>query len=63
MKKTVLLLIAFFSLNLSSSTPTFSQMAPKEVDALVQAALEKFQVAGAAVAIVKDGKVVEALLG
>src|SRR5690606_19406661 len=35
-----------------------SQITPAQVDALVKEAMEKFEVAGAAVAIVKDGKVI-----
>ncbi len=37
---------------------TFSQLTTAEIDALVANALDKFEVAGAAVAIVKDGQII-----
>ena len=37
---------------------TFSQISSPQIDSLVAVALLKFKVAGAAVAIVKDGKVI-----
>lgn len=49
---TALILSVFFS------TATYSQIASKEVDLLVENAMKKFEVAGLAVAIVKDGKIV-----
>lgn len=48
----IILLICIFP------TGTHSQMSTSEIDAMVETALEKFEVAGAAVAIVKDGKIV-----
>ncbi|TFG71290.1 MAG: class A beta-lactamase-related serine hydrolase, partial [Flavobacteriales bacterium] len=48
----IILLICIFP------TGTHSQMSASEIDAMVETALEKFEVAGAAVAIVKDGKIV-----
>jgi len=49
---TALVLCVFFS------TATYSQIASKEVDVLVENAMKKFEVAGLAVAIVKDGKII-----
>ena len=49
---TALVLSVFFS------TVTYSQISSKEVDALVENAMKKFEVAGLAVAIVKDGKII-----
>jgi CubicO group peptidase (beta-lactamase class C family) len=49
---TSLLLILFVS------TETFAQLTSPKIDSLVENALVKFKVAGAAVAIVKDGKVI-----
>lgn len=49
----LLLLLFFFTY-----THTFSQIPSAEVDKLVKNAMEKFDVAGVAVAIVKDGKVI-----
>lgn len=43
---------------LSVYTISYSQLTSPQVDALVMEALEKFEVAGAAVAIVKDGRVI-----
>ena len=37
---------------------TFAQISSKQIDSLVAVALVKFKVAGAAVAVVKDGKVI-----
>lgn len=52
-KQLVLLLVTF--LVFSSS---FGQITSSEIDQLVEDALEKFEVAGVAVAIVKDGKII-----
>lgn len=41
-----------------SSTITFAQISSRKIDSLVIDALAKFKVAGAAVAVVKDGKVI-----
>lgn len=49
---TSLLLILFVS------TQTFAQLTSQKIDSLVENALAKLKVAGAAVAIVKDGKVI-----
>jgi len=40
------------------SSKSYAQISPKEVDQLVEKAMGKFNVAGLAVAIVKDGKIV-----
>jgi CubicO group peptidase (beta-lactamase class C family) len=39
-------------------TSTYSQIAPKSIDSLVEDAMKKFNVVGVAVMIVKDGKVI-----
>ena len=54
--KISIVLVAVFSLWLSSVT--HAQITSEEVDELVESAMGKFTVAGVAVAIVKDGKVV-----
>ena len=55
-KKSILLLSLFFI----CLTPfiTCAQISSRQIDSLVDAALLKFKVAGAAVAVVKDGKVI-----
>ncbi|TLV02927.1 serine hydrolase [Dyadobacter luticola] len=58
MKKTLRFPLLFFCFKLLISFDLSAQISSNEVDALVQDALVKFQVAGASVAIVKDGKVV-----
>ena len=40
------------------STPLFAQLTSPQVDSLVAEALKKFKVAGVAVAVVKDGKII-----
>lgn len=57
MKKTATLLTSLL-LILVVSTTTFAQLTSQKIDSLVENALVKFKVAGAAVAIVKDGKVI-----
>jgi CubicO group peptidase (beta-lactamase class C family) len=57
MKKTATLLTSLL-LILFISTQTFAQLTSQKIDSLVENALVKLKVAGAAVAIVKDGKVV-----
>jgi CubicO group peptidase (beta-lactamase class C family) len=57
MKKTATLLISLL-LILFVSTETFAQLTPQKIDSLMENALVKFKVAGASVAIVKDGKVI-----
>lgn len=49
----LLAILAFFL-----GSPVFAQLSPKQVDSLVEKAMKEFNVAGAAVAIVKDGKVI-----
>ncbi len=51
MKQTLLLCILLLS------TKAFAQLSSKQIDSLVQNAMAKFNVAGVAVAIVKDGKI------
>ncbi len=41
-----------------ASTATFAQVASPKIDALMEDALKKFKVAGASIAVVKDGKVI-----
>ena len=57
MKKTTALLasLLFFLL---ASTSSFAQLSSPKIDSLMEDALVKFKVAGASIAIVKDGKVV-----
>ncbi|RYU94299.1 serine hydrolase [Emticicia agri] len=57
MKKTATLLTALL-LILFVSTETIAQLSSQKIDSLVENALLKLKVAGAAVAIVKDGKVI-----
>jgi len=57
MKKTTALLVTLLFI-LLASTSTFSQLSSQTIDSLMQDALMKFKVAGASIAIVKDGKVI-----
>ncbi|NBW29722.1 MAG: class A beta-lactamase-related serine hydrolase [Flavobacteriales bacterium] len=57
MRKKSTLLKSLFLICLVPSI-TFAQISSKQIDSLVADALVKFKVAGAAVAIVKDGKVI-----
>src|SRR6185436_262059 len=57
MKKTATLLTSLL-LILFVSTETVAQLTSQKIDSLVENALVKMKVAGAAVAIVKDGKVI-----
>ncbi len=41
-----------------ASTPTFAQLSSQKIDLLMEDALAKFKVAGASIAIVKDGKII-----
>ncbi len=51
----IFLLLAY---GLFSSPKTVAQIASKEIDALLEDAMKKFKVAGVAMAIVKDGKII-----
>ncbi|MEO9893257.1 serine hydrolase [Aurantibacter sp.] len=53
--KLTLLLILILSLKLSKVS---SQVSSQEIDAIVERAMDNFTVAGAAVAVVKDGKII-----
>jgi len=53
MKKTTPFLVFWLLFN-----PTFAQISSQKIDLLVTEALAKFKVAGASVAVVKDGKVI-----
>lgn len=55
-KRTTLLTSLLFILFVA--TPSFAQLSSEKIDALVEDALVKFKVAGASVAIVKDGKII-----
>lgn len=57
MKISVLKIISLLLL-VSLSSTTHAQLSSKEIDALVQKAMQKFDVAGVAVAVVKDGKII-----
>ena len=57
MRKKTKLLITLFLICLGTST-TFAQISSPQIDSLVSDALLKFKVAGAAIAVVKDGKVI-----
>jgi CubicO group peptidase (beta-lactamase class C family) len=52
--------LMLFLISLSVLIPLHSQLTPREVDQLVEDAMEKFTVAGVAVGIVKDGEIVHA---
>lgn len=52
MKQTLLLYLTLLSTNV------FAQLSSKQIDSLVQNAIKKFNVAGVAVAVVKDGKII-----
>ena len=54
--KLTLLLLTCLALSISNSL--VAQISSNELDALVQKAIDKFNVAGVAVAIVKDGKII-----
>ena len=53
--KLTLILILVFGLKVSA---LFSQMTSQEIDAIVERAMDNFTVAGVAVAVVKDGKII-----
>lgn len=55
-KKSALKIV--IALLLFSSSNLFAQLSSKEVDLLVEKSMEKFNVAGVSVAIVKDGKII-----
>ena len=57
MIKTATLLTSLL-LILVVSTETFAQLTSQKIDSLMENALVKLKVAGASVAIVKDGKVI-----
>lgn len=57
MKKTIALLISLLLICFVSTT-SFAQISSQKIDSLVADALVKFKVAGVAIAIVKDGKII-----
>ena len=58
MKNKNLILTVLFTVLMNTSF--YGQITSKEVDKLVKNAIKKFNVAGAAVGIVKDGKIIHA---
>lgn len=58
MKKPKFALTILTTFILLTTSNIFAQLSSKEVDALVEKSIEKFNVAGVAVAIIKDGKVI-----
>jgi len=57
MKKSTSLLVLLLIILLASN-PIYAQLTSQKIDSLMEDALTKFKVAGAAIAIVKDGKVI-----
>ena len=55
---TLKIILLFLLFNAPTITSTYSQVASKNIDSLVEDAMRKFNVAGVAVGIVKDGKVI-----
>ena len=55
-KKLTFILIISFTLFISNNTD--AQLSSKQVDSLVQKSMKQFDVAGVAIAIVKDGKII-----
>ncbi len=53
-----LILSTVFAFLLIFVTPAFSQLSSKQIDVLMENALATFNVAGASIAIVKDGKII-----
>ena len=53
--KLTLILLLVFGLKVSA---LFSQVTSQEIDAIVERAMDNFTVAGVAVAVVKDGKII-----
>ncbi len=58
MKKTTSISILFTLLFLVLNSAVFAQISNAEIDALVEKAMKEFNVAGVAVAVVKDGKII-----
>ncbi|MEI7803418.1 MAG: serine hydrolase domain-containing protein, partial [Bacteroidota bacterium] len=58
MKKIITIIIFSLLIISSFSNSTFAQLSSKAIDSLVQDAMKKFEVAGVAVGIVKDGKII-----
>ncbi|MCK5148331.1 serine hydrolase [bacterium] len=58
MRQHKILFISLLLFNLILSNAIYAQISSKEVDKLVEKSMKKFNVAGAAVGIVKDGKIV-----
>ena len=60
MKILKLKLVAFVVVFIGITTTSYAQISTKKIDKLVNDAIAKFNVAGAAVAIVKDGEIIHA---
>jgi len=58
MKKITAFLLQLAFIVLITNSTSFAQLSSAQVDSLVQTAMQKFNVAGVSVAIVKDGKVI-----
>ncbi|MFN2393936.1 MAG: serine hydrolase domain-containing protein, partial [Pyrinomonadaceae bacterium] len=58
MKKTKSILIFLTLFILLVNNAVYAQISTKEIDALVEKAMKEFNVAGVAVAVVKDGKII-----
>jgi len=58
MKKTKLILIFLTLFILLVNNAVHAQISAKEIDALIEKAMKEFNVAGVAVAVVKDGKII-----
>jgi CubicO group peptidase (beta-lactamase class C family) len=58
MKKTKSILIFLTLFTLLVNNAVYAQISTKEIDALVEKAMKEFNVAGVAVAVVKDGKII-----
>ena len=57
MRKNTILKRSLFFISFVPSI-TFAQLSSPQIDSLMEVALVKFKVAGAAIAVVKDGKVI-----
>lgn len=57
MKKVNSFLVSVICICFSSAT-AFAQLTSPQIDVLMESALTKFKVAGASIAVVKDGKII-----
>ncbi len=63
MKKTKSIFIFLTLFIFSVNSVVYAQISTAEIDALVEKAMKEFNVAGVAVAVVKDGKIIHADCG